>query len=70
MDDVQVGRLAEEYLAQRGHRRILAVSSEPMSRTKFERLAGWHSAMRELGIHDVASLLVAAPPGRCRTVCM
>lgn len=61
IDDVQVGRLAVEYLAGMGHRRILAVSSEPMSRTKFDRLAGWRCAMREMGVEDVSNLLVDSP---------
>ncbi len=61
IDDVQVGKLAVQYLAGKGHRRILAVSSEPMSRTKFDRLAGWRSALRELGVEDVSTLLVDSP---------
>ena len=58
-DDVQVGRSLVEHVALLGHRRILLVVDQPVTCSSIaDRIAGWRSAMREIGAEDVAELLV------------
>lgn len=52
VDDRQCGRLAVEHLAGLGHRKILAIMSEPPSAMVLERIAGWRDAMREHQLVD------------------
>jgi DNA-binding LacI/PurR family transcriptional regulator len=62
IDNVQVGNLAVRHLASRGHTRILAVVSEPPSRTAFDRVVGWRQAMGRIGMADrCESMLVTCP---------
>lgn len=58
LDDVEVGRLAVEHLASLGHRRILAIVSEPMMRSVHERIIGWRQGMREIGMTECEDLLL------------
>lgn len=57
LDDEQVGRLAVQHLVEQGHRRILAVISEPTVRSIHERVVGWRQEMRANGIYDSELLL-------------
>lgn len=52
LDDEQVGRIAVRHLLELGHRRILAVVSEPMMRSVHERVIGWRQELRHAGIND------------------
>ncbi len=58
LDDVEVGRLAVEHLAALGHKRILAVVSEPMMRSVHERVIGWRQGMRTIGMEACDHLLL------------
>jgi LacI family transcriptional regulator, repressor for deo operon, udp, cdd, tsx, nupC, and nupG len=58
LDDVEVGRLAVEHLAALGHKRILAVVSEPMMRSVHERVIGWRQGMRAIGMEYCDELLL------------
>lgn len=58
IDDEQVGRMAVEYLAQIGHRRILLLISEPHSPSNNLRSAGWREAMEKLGEQHLDELVV------------
>ncbi len=52
VDDRWCGKLAVEYLAELGHRQILAVMSEPPSAMILDRIAGWREAMRQSRLTD------------------
>ncbi len=69
LDDVEVGRLAVAHLGEKGHRRILAVVSEPAMRSVEERVIGWREGMEKLGVKDCDALLLdcCVPPGRDST---
>lgn len=58
LDDVEVGRLAVQHLAERGHRNILAVVSEPLMRSVHERVLGWRQGLRSVGVQDPDTLLL------------
>lgn len=51
-DDKRCSRLAVQHLVDLGHRRILAVISEPPSAMILERIAGWREGMRENRLED------------------
>lgn len=57
LDDEKVGRLAVRHLVEQGHRRILAVVSEPTTRSIHERVVGWRQELRSRGIQDAGLLL-------------
>lgn len=61
LDNQLVGRLAVQHLAERGHRHVLAVVSEPPSRTSFDRVVGWREAMKRIGMDDCEKLLINCP---------
>lgn len=48
---------AVEYLAQLGHRRIGFISGSPQITTGYERLLGYQSAVRQLGLDEDPALL-------------
>ena len=62
VDDELVGFLATDHLLSRGHRRILAVVSEPTSRSNTERVTGWRRAMAEAGHAKAAERLLFQSP--------
>ncbi|MEJ0001439.1 MAG: substrate-binding domain-containing protein [Verrucomicrobiota bacterium] len=54
INDLLVGQMATKHLLDLGHRRIVAMSSEPPNPSNSLRLEGWASALRRAGIrrHD------------------
>lgn len=57
LDDYSVGKLAAQHLLQYGHRRILALMSEPPTWHSSRRLAGWRDAMEKAKVSAISSLL-------------
>ncbi len=57
MDDYEVGRLATSHLQKLGHRRIVAMTSEPHSGLVSQRLLAWRDMMEKSGVRDVSSFL-------------
>ena len=58
VDNLEIGRLATRHLTELGHRRILALLSEPASDSSSARLAGWREIMQQTGIADAEELAV------------
>lgn len=65
LDDYSVGKLATQHLLQLGHRRILALMSEPPTWHSSRRLAGWQEAMSKARVTAITTLLAdcSVPPG-------
>jgi len=57
LDDYSVGKLATQHLVKLGHRRIVALMSEPPTWHSSRRLAGWQEAMSKARVSAVSSLL-------------
>ncbi|WP_449065590.1 LacI family DNA-binding transcriptional regulator [Planomonospora algeriensis] len=62
-DDVAAGRTAVRHLAELGHRRIGFVNGPLRYTTVQRRLAGFRSALRELGGDDADGMVELAPFG-------
>ena len=60
VDNYNIGRMAVNYLAELGHRKILAMTSEPPAANNLMRLNGWRDGMRELGLENPEQLYVDA----------
>lgn len=57
LDDYTVGKLAAQHLLTLGHRRIVALMSEPPTWHSSRRLAGWRDAMTRARVVSVNTLL-------------
>jgi len=57
LDDYEVGRLATSHLLKLGHRRILAMTSEPHSGLASQRLLAWRDMMEKNGVGNISSFL-------------
>ena len=66
VDNVRAGELATEYLASLGHRGILGVICEPLTKIARDRIQGWRQAMAKIGCPDPERMLIdcAVSPGQ------
>lgn len=58
IDNRKAGRIAAEYLADRGHRQIAAIIGSEEETTGYERLAGYRAALEERGLSAEERLVV------------
>lgn len=61
VDNIEVGYRAVKHLAKLGHRRIVCLVCEQMSRTIRDRVQGWREAMSRIDAAGVPRLLVECP---------
>jgi len=57
LDDFEIGRLAATHLVNLGHKRIVALTSEPHSSLSSQRIAGWRSVVEKSGIGKRSGIL-------------
>jgi DNA-binding LacI/PurR family transcriptional regulator len=55
-DDIQAGRMAVQYLANLGHRRILHLTYARKAKGIMDRICGYRAQMKELGLESLVAV--------------